>query len=243
MEKKHILILTDWYEPGYKAGGPIQSCRHFIAAMHDRFRISVLTSDRDIGDSTAYPGLPTGQWILREPGINIYYADVSTLDGRLMGDLILSRKPDFVYLNSMYSYRFSILPLFLSWQKKIQTQIVLSPRGMLQQGALKFKAVKKKSFIFLLRRMHIPERIHFHATDPQEKKDILRWFPKAGKVEMIPNFSSAVPSHGLPVEKVAGQLRCVYISRIIPKKNLLFFLKLLNLVPDQIQLEFTIYGE
>lgn len=243
MNKKNILILTDWYEPGYKAGGPIQSCRNFISSMHELYSISVITSDRDIGDEDPYPEIQTNQWIVREPGITIYYAAIKTLNSRLLADLIESRKPDFIYLNSMYSYRFSILPMLLSWKRKVQAQVILAPRGMLQEGALKFKPVKKKLFIYLLKCMHIPQRIYFHATDPQEKKDILRRLPKAGKVDVIPNFSGAIPEDAIPVKKNPGQLRCVYISRIIPKKNILFFLKLLNMVPENIQLEFTIYGE
>lgn len=243
MNKKNILILTDWYEPGYKAGGPIQSCRNFVAAMHELYNISVLTTDRDLGEDNAYPGIQTNQWISRPPGLQVYYVAKETLNSKLLMELIDSQKPDFIYLNSMYSYQFSILPLLLLWRKKIQARIILAPRGMLQEGALKFKSKKKKLFIFLLKCMHIPQRIHFHATDPQEKKDILRRFPKAGSVEVIPNFSGAVPISASPIEKVPGHLCCVYISRIIPKKNILFFLKLLNMVPENIELEFTIYGE
>lgn len=243
MEKKSILIFTDWYEPGYKAGGPIQSCRNFVAAMHELYTISVLTSDRDIGEANAYSGIQINQWINGEPGILVYYATTESLKSSLMADLIESRKPDFIYLNSMYSYRFSILPLLLLWRKKIRAQIVLAPRGMLQEGALKFKSHKKKLFISLLKGLRIPQRIHFHATDQQEKKDILRQFPKAGRVEVIPNFSGTVPLETSPVKKNPGHLCCVYISRIIPKKNILFFLKLLNMVPENIQLEFTIFGE
>ncbi|HEY4155351.1 MAG TPA: glycosyltransferase family 4 protein [Puia sp.] len=243
MPPGNILILTDWYEPGYKAGGPIQSCRNFVSAMHESYRLSVLTLDRDLGDTENYPGIQPGEWTHREPGLPVYYATAETLNRRLLADLIEFRNPDFIYLNSMYSYRFSILPLFLLWRKKIRAQIILAPRGMLQQGALKFKPGKKKLFIALLNVLGISRKIHFHATDEQEKRDILRQFPKAGRVEVISNFSGSVPAYSVPVKKMAGELRCVYISRIIPKKNILFFLKMLNLVPERIQLQFTIYGE
>jgi glycosyltransferase involved in cell wall biosynthesis len=143
----------------------------------------------------------------------------------------------------MYSYRFSVLPLLLLWKKKIKAQVVLSPRGMLKESAIKLKPVRKKLFIALLNRLHIPERVYFHATDLQEKKDILRYFPRAARVELIPNFSAGLPETGPPIEKVPGILRCVYISRIMPIKNILFFLKLLNMVRENIQLEFSIYGE
>ncbi len=237
------MILTDWYEPGFKAGGPIQSCRNFVAAMHELYEISVITGDRDLGDAVAYPGIQTGQWIERSPGIKVYYASKKTLKPALMKDLIHSRQPDFIYLNSVYSPRFSILPMFLLWRKKISAVFVMAPRGMLQAGAVKFKPIKKKLFIYLLNGLGIPAQMNFHATDDQERKDILRRFPRAARVDVIPNFSGGIPARGLPLKKIPGQLRCVYISRITPKKNILFFLKLLNLVSDDTQLEFTIYGE
>ena len=242
-DRKKLLLLTDWYEPGYKAGGPIQSSRNFVAGMHELYDISVLTSDTDLGESQPYPGIPANQWITREPGIRIYYAERETLSAKKLEELIAAENPDFIYLNSMYSYRFSVLPMRLLWKKKIRARVVLSPRGMLRESAIKLKSTKKKLFIALLNRLRIPEQICFHATDNQEKKDILQYFPQAANVVLIPNFSAGLPEKLAPIEKSPGKLRCVFISRILPIKNILFFLKLLNMVPDEVQLEFTIYGE
>ncbi len=235
--------MTDWYEPGYKAGGPIQSCLNFVAAMHEEFEISVLTSDRDLGEAQAYPGIHTNQWIPRAPGISVFYADISKLNSKKLSGLIRDRQPDFIYLNSMYSYRFSVLPLLFSWRNKIFAQVVLAPRGMLQEGALQFKTAKKKLFINLLNFMGVPQKVSFHATDEQENKDIHRYFPKAKSVMEIPNFSAPLPPHTKTIEKIPFRLRAVYISRIIPKKNILFFLQVLKKLPADIQLHFDIYGE
>ncbi len=241
--KKKLLLLTDWYEPGYKAGGPIQSCRNFVQAMYEEFDISILTSDRDLGEKIPYPGIQTNQWITRSPGISVYFADISKLNVKKLSALIEGQNPHFIYLNSMYSFRFSVLPLLFSWRKKITAQVVLAPRGMLQQGALQFKKAKKNLFIRLLNFMGVPQKIRFHATDEQEKKDILRHFPKAKSVEEIQNFSAPLPAHSKIIEKTPGNLRAVYISRIIPKKNIIFFLQLLHKVPGDIRLNFEIFGE
>jgi glycosyltransferase involved in cell wall biosynthesis len=211
--------------------------------MHDDFEISVLTSDRDLGEKQPYPGIVTNQWVKRLPGISVYYADIKTLDAKKLGSLIASRNPDFIYLNSMYSYRFSVLPLLFSWRNKISAQVVLAPRGMLQEGALRFKPAKKKLFIGLLNVMGVPGKVRFHATDDQEKKDILTHFPKAQIVAEIANFSAPLPLHVGGIEKIPGVLRAVYISRIIPKKNIIFFLELLRRLPEDIRLQFDIYGE
>ena len=45
MEKKlKVLILCDWYEPGYKAGGPIQSITNLIIALENKYTFKVVTS-------------------------------------------------------------------------------------------------------------------------------------------------------------------------------------------------------
>lgn len=235
--------MTDWYEPGYKAGGPIQSCRNFVAAMHEELDISVLTSDRDLGETGPYFGIETNEWIQRPPGVSVYYADTSKLSQKKLSALILERNADFIYLNSMYSYRFSIIPLLFSWQNKISAKVVIAPRGMLQEGAMQFKTAKKKLFIRLLNFAGVPQKVHFHATDEQEAEDIRRYFPKAKSISEIPNFSAPLPVQTKPIEKIPGKLRAVYISRIIPKKNILFFIRLLTKLPEDIQLHFDIYGE
>ena len=236
-------MFTDWYEPGYKAGGPIQSTRNFVVAMHELYSISVITSDTDLGESEPYEGIPANRWIDRVPGIRVYYAAQKSLTAALIRDLIDSEKPDFIYLNSMYSVRFSLLPLYHFWRKKIQAKVVLSPRGMLRESAIKSKSTRKKLFIAMLNSLQIPSKIIFHATDEQEKKDILHYFPRAQRVELIPNFSAELPSEVSVIEKNPGRLRCVFISRIMAIKNISFFLDLLKEVPDTILLDLSIYGE
>jgi glycosyltransferase involved in cell wall biosynthesis len=242
MSKKKLLILTDWYEPGYKAGGPIQSCRNFVAAMHEEFEISVLTTDRDLGDKRPYPQILVNQWNQRSPGISVYYAEKEKLTTKKIAELISERQPDFIYLNSMYSYRFSVIPLLFSWRNKISAKIILAPRGMLMEGAMQFKSAKKRLFIRMINFMGVPRKIRFHATDEQEQQDILRHFPKAAQIMDIPNFTAPLPMQLKKIEKVPGILRVVYISRIIPKKNIIFFLQLLRKLPTDINLRFDIYG-
>ena len=91
--------------------------------------------------------------------------------------------------------------------------------------------------------MGVPQKIRFHATDEQEKNDIWHYFPKAKSISEIPNFSAPLPVQAKSIEKLPGRLRAVYISRIIPKKNILFFLQLLKKLPEDVLLQFDIYGE
>ncbi len=211
--------------------------------MHELYSISVITSDTDLGESKPYEGIPANQWITRTPGVQVYYAAQKSLTAALIKDLIDSENPDFIYLNSMYSVRFTLLPLYHFWRKKIRAKVILSPRGMLRESAIGSKSTRKKLFIALLNSLQIPSKIIFHATDEQEKKDILHYFPRAKRIELIPNFSAELPSAVSEIEKNPGKLRCVFISRIMAIKNISFFLDLLKEVPDSILLDLSIYGE
>ncbi|MEL6194486.1 MAG: hypothetical protein AAFR66_20670 [Bacteroidota bacterium] len=52
-----LLIFSDWFVPGYKAGGPIRSITNFCLSMAKYLDIYVFTSDRDLGDDQAYKGI------------------------------------------------------------------------------------------------------------------------------------------------------------------------------------------
>ncbi|HEY4062608.1 MAG TPA: glycosyltransferase family 4 protein [Puia sp.] len=242
-DKKKIVLFTDWYEPGFKAGGPIQSCRNFAAAMQDRYQISIITSDRDLGDLQPYPGIVTDTWIDKGQGLRVWYAGPGSLTGSSIAALVRSAGPDYIYLNSMYSYAFTILPVWLKSRNKLPGKLILAPRGMLHEGAIRFKPLKKKLFIRLLNISGVVRRLIFQATDPQEKEDILKYFPGAGKVVVVPNFPRMEAVVWKNIRKQPGELRCIFISRLAPKKNLLFLLTVLQQLPAGIRLVLTLRGE
>lgn len=239
--KKKILILTDWFYPGYKAGGPIQSCRNFIAAMHGHFDIHVITGDRDLGDIHPYSGITVNQWNDYAGCARVFYA--AQLSLQQLDVLQRQLAPDFIYLNSMFSLRFTIFPLWLAARNRIQAQLVLAPRGMLHAGALQFKARKKKLFLGLIKTAGIQKKIRFHATDTQEAADIAANFPAVKNIVIATNFPRMQQPVFVAPEKKAGMLRCIFISRIAAKKNILYFLQLLKQLPPDIQLVFDIWGE
>ncbi len=240
---KKILLLTDWYHPGFKAGGPIQSCRNLVAACKEDLEIKVYTSDRDLGDNAPYPNILLNQWTEISPGETVYYASPENLSSKNLLEQINSIQPDVIYLNSMFSLKFSLLPLWLKLQRKINAKIVLAPRGMLHQGALQYKPLKKKIFLSLLRLTGITSKIQFHATDEQEEKDIKSHFPSAKKIFNAPNFASAVKPARKLISKETGNLSLVFFSRIAPKKNLLYIFDLLSQHSFPGTIHFTVAGE
>ena len=238
--KKNVILFTDWYEPGFKAGGPIQSCKNLVTTFADEADFFIVTGDRDLGDPAPYPGITTDTWLTVQQA-NVYYASPAKLNGNRIRKLINEVSADIIYLNSMFSYRFTLLPLWAISRMNFTGRLILAPRGMLNQSALSFKKWKKTPFLSLLSQMPILKKIVFHATDPQEVADVQRELGKNGSTVLAANIPSINCSFQRR-KKQPGNLKCIYLSRIHPVKNLLFALDVFKTVTNLAAIRFDIYG-
>jgi glycosyltransferase involved in cell wall biosynthesis len=240
MTKKKILVLVDWFAPGYKAGGPIQSCVNFSFSLKDHFDIYVLTTDTDHGESAPYEGIRTGEWLTPlHPGFRVKYLPKATLRPEMMKEEIRALNPDFIYLNHLFSPLFVVYPLWLKYRGLFRNRVVLCPRGALYDSALSVKPWKKTPFLRLFRWLGIHRRIVFHATNQREKEAILRFFPRS-EVRIADNLPNSNQPGFRSCPKVAGTLQCVFVARIVPIKNLLFLLSALEQVQGKVTL--TVIG-
>jgi glycosyltransferase involved in cell wall biosynthesis len=240
VSKKKIVVLVDWFAPGYKAGGPIQSCVNFAFAMKNDFDVSVLTTDTDHGETTPYPGITTGRWVSNlHPDFTVNYLRKAGLNRGVIKKELLSVEADFVYLNQMFSPLFVVYPLWLKYRGLLKSKVVLCPRGALYDSALSVKTWKKTPFLKLFRVMGLHKRILFHATNQREKEAIQRFFPGSRILiaDNLPNSNQPAFS-GTPKQK--GALKMIFVARIVPIKNLLFVLQALQSVRAAVEL--TIVG-
>ncbi|MGB8194356.1 MAG: glycosyltransferase family 4 protein [Chitinophagaceae bacterium] len=241
--KPIVLIMTDWYEPGFKAGGPIQSCKNIVDAFREKFSFFILTSDRDLGDKQAYPGIETDTWLPLGEHVKIFYASPSYLDRRRFADIVREIKPEVVYFNSMFSLAFTLKPLWWLRNTKFRGRVILAPRGMLQHGALQKKTLKKKFFLTAFRSLGWHKQIIFHATDEQEEQDIQRFFSQHARIILAENIPNVDREPWQERMKIPGRLNCIFISRIHPKKNLHFALSAMKQVSENCNLLLDVYGE
>lgn len=235
-----ILVLIDWYLPGYRAGGPIQSVNNLVQAMKHQFGIKVVTTDTDHDCDDPYPTVQGDQWNQLEDGTEVFYYTKAGLHLSSLKALLEEEEYDFLYLNSMYSVPFTMWPLWLCWRNQIKGRIVLAPRGMLQAGAVRIKWLKKRIYLFLLGLSGVQKKITWHATDETEARDIEGFFGRGLDIRVAPNLPRQDQSPWVEVEKVPGEARFVFSSRVSRKKNLEFFLQLLSQVKGKISLD--VYG-
>jgi glycosyltransferase involved in cell wall biosynthesis len=238
-EKTKVLILTDWFEPGVKAGGPIRSLSNFVKLLKDDLELSVITSDRDLGDKSAYIGIVSDEWITRD-GVRIYYCSPGMLSWKNLSDLIIHHPADHIYLNGMFSIPFTIYPLLMHRLGKIKASIVLAPRGMLKNSALSRKKIKKALFNRIMGWGGFFDGIVFQATDPSESNEIRALPGKLKSIVELSNIPIAAEPYRPPPPKVRGCISLVFIGRIHPVKNLEFLIKLIGALDGQIML--TIVG-
>jgi len=241
MTKKKILVMVDWFVPGYKAGGPIQSCANFAFAMKDEYAVYVLTTDTDHGESAPYQGIVSGRWTNQlDPDIQVFYLPKATLSAQGVKEQIDAVQPDYIYLNHLFSPLFVVYPLWLKFRGSLKGDIVLCPRGALYDSALSVKRWKKTPYLRLFRWMGMPRRILFHATNGREKEAVLQHFP-GSRVLIADNLPNMRQLPFVTFPKQPGSLKCIFIARIVSIKNLLFLLAAMEKAKD-IQIELTIVG-
>ncbi len=238
--KKKILVLVDWFTPGYKAGGPIQSCVNFAFAMKNDFDIYVLTTDTDHGEKQPYPDIISNEWIENPgDGFKIYYTKKQSLSTSQLKRVMLDLNADYVYLNHLFSPYFVVYPLWMKYSGKLQSKIVLCPRGALYASALSVKPYKKKPYINLFRLLGIHKKILFHATNQREKDAIEDYFP-GSRVAIADNLPNTKQPAFQSYKKIPGTLKCIFIARIVAIKNLLFVLSVLEKISSSVVL--TVIG-
>ena len=240
MNKKNIAVLIDWYLPGNKAGGPVKSVYSMLNVLKDEFNFFVVTTNHDLGSSIPYKNIEANKWV-KHNDIPVYYFSKDNLKSKNLLEVINGIKPDLVYLNSFWSYNFSLLPLRFKKAGKIKAEIVLAPRGMLGKGAMSIKPLKKKLFISLLKFVNLHSKTVFHATTADEEKEINKILKKA-KVKIASNVNSASLIEKRIIRKEPGELKLFYLSRIAKVKNLHYALDVLSKVRTDGKIVYDIYG-
>lgn len=237
--KKNILILCDWFLPGYLAGGPIQSIATLTMQLGNDINFKIITTDRDFKAKKPYDGISINTWTNYD-GRDVFYISPENMNPDFVLTLIQNTPHDVIYMNSLYSKLFTIFPLKWKLQKKIQAKIVLAPRGMLRDKALAVKPLKKHLFLLYAKFTGLFKNVHWQSTSQQESKEIKE---RIG-VDIQMTEISNLPANSCEVkfiEKQKGSLRLCFIARIVDIKNLNFAIDVLKDV-KQGQIIFDIYG-
>lgn len=239
MSKPKIALMIDWYLPGTKAGGPVRSVYSLVSLLKPWFDFYIITTNTDLGENEPYQDVEPDTLFLKED-VHYYYFSNGRAGAATIMALLKQIRPDLIYLNSFWSFHFSISIVRLRKKGLIKTPVLLAPRGMLGKGALGLKSMKKRIFLALSRFCGWYRNITFHATQEQEKHDILDKF-RSGRVIVAPNINSGSVVANKSTKEI-NQLNLFYLSRVAKVKNLHFALEILKGIPAGYQVNYDIFG-
>lgn len=260
-----ILVVTGHYLPGFKAGGPIRSISNLVAWLGDEFDFRILTSDRDIHDTEPYPGILPGAWNECDKAFVRYLAPGEQTPAT-MRKILNSIDYDVLYLNSFFSALTRICLSLRRMRLIPDRPTIIAPRGEFSPGALALKGAKKRIYLTLAKLGNLYDGITWQASSIHEQTDILnaihmnisssakiaiapplsRQHRQNLHIRVAPNLTSSYDQDRprlslLPHNpKRAGHADMVFLSRISPKKNLIYALQLLTQVKGEVS--FWIYG-
>ena len=236
MTKKKILISIDWFLPGTRSGGPVRSYTNLIAHLGEYFDFYVITRNTDYCSADIYPNVVSDTWNRWDDHTQIYYFSKNNLNKKNIKDVIGEANCDFLYVNGIYSWYFSILPVLL-FHNKIKT--IVSARGMLNPHAIQVKGAKKKLFLHLANTFGLYRNVSFHATNQQEADHIKTVIDKDTQVKIAPNLPRALLLDF--VEKKKNKVvKFANIARVSEEKGTLKMLRAFRSVKSEVVLD--LYG-
>ena len=161
---------------------------------------------------------------------------------RTVAKLLSKTDPQIIYLNSLFSYRFTILPMIIARIKSRRAAVVLAPRGELSSGALVLKRSKKRIYIALFRLLKLHKTITWHASTCREKADIEREFGSDVRSHIAVNLRTDIVSgqgEHRRSQRTPGDAdgrSLVFFSRITPKKNVMTAIRAVSLTENSAHL-------
>ena len=231
--KKKILLFIDWYLPGYRAGGPIRSCSNMIEHLKELYDFSVVTRDTDYHETNSYKGIKSDEWNILPDGTRVFYFSEKNLSSGTIRKVLDKEDFDSVYINGIFSYYFSILPLRILKGKN--KKVITAARGMLGEGAMSVKKTKKIFFLFTSKLTGLFSDVMFQASNKQEIRDVQKYFGKKVPVLLAPNLPRKMQLEARPDKrKEKGAIKIASIARISPEKNTKFALEVLKHVKGNV---------
>jgi glycosyltransferase involved in cell wall biosynthesis len=216
---KKVMVFSDWFAPGYRAGGPIQSLVNLTSHLTE-VQFFVVTSDTDHHSTEPYSTVIANTWIEYKPHIRVMYLDKYTEQKGTFEQLIREIEPDGIYLNSLFSPRFTLAPMAVLRSMRWNKPIIVAPRGMLKTSALAEKALKKKVFLTMAKWMGWYKNVRWHVTNAAEKDEVFHHFGNSAEVIIADNLPAA-PSSVQPItRKKRDELNLICVARISPEKGI-----------------------
>lgn len=197
----------------------MKSVANMVAVLGDSYEFEIYTSDRDSGMDRPYEGIFLNSPVVVGRALVFYCA--KNLTGLFFYiRSLLANSANIFYLNSFFSFKYSILPLVLICLSCRGRIIVLAPRGEFSIGALSIKSRKKKAFLALAKFSGVYRNLIWHASNHSERDDIYRAFGASANVRIATDLAVSGWNEKIEATKFDDLLKVVFLSRICEMKNI-----------------------
>ncbi len=243
--KQRIMVFCDFYPPSYKSGGGMWTVVNFVDRFSDQFDFFIVTRNHNsVSDTAPFETVLSNEWNDAE-NARVYYASPSAMTVGRFRRLVAEIKPDAFFLNSTFSRpaaTFLLSRLNNSYRK---IPVILAPCGEFSEGALSLKPLKKAAFLRGAKHTKLYRDIIWKASFTAEAEEIRKLMGNDAEVWNAPDIAprSILPDYQQSQKgiKTPGSVRFVFFSRFTRKKNILYFIELLESV-DVGEIELEIVG-
>ena len=198
----------------------------------DRYDFFVVTRNYDSkGDTEPFTSVKTGEWN-RVGNASVFYVQATDLNARTAALRFKEVKPEGVFLNSAFS---TPVVNFLEARRRNlidHVPVILAPCGEFAAGALSVKPFKKKLFLRYAKLVNLFDNVIWKATSELEYEEIRGLLGKHLESLIAPDLApkSILPGFnpGSKPTKKGGAVSFMFFSRLVPVKNIHFFLERLT---------------
>lgn len=228
--RKKILILAEGYFPAQNYGGPPVSILNFCNLLKDKYNFYIVTRDNDINENERLEGITEG-WNNRKEA-QVMYLNGKKKFKKNIENIIKEIKPDLIYVNSFFDYNL----ISAVFSRKNNIPVLIAPRGQLLEGARSNKPIRKKVYIELFKLKSLfHEHIYFQSTSDEEESILKKIFVSKNIISFtnVPSISKISKMRN----KQEESLNLVFLSRIVPKKNLDYAIEILKTLDENVSLD------
>lgn len=227
VDRPAVLVLSRTYPPVNTTGGPSRSLEALAFALADEAQLWVVTEGRDaLGQQS--DAVPLDRWFDWGPA-QVWCCSTGRTGPRLLRRLAREAGASVVYANSLFDPWFGLaqVPALLRGRRA-----VVAPRGELAPGALAHRWPRKRAALALARASRVARRVAWQASSDDEAAEIAQRFPGAPVGVAAP----LRPVVDAPARPPTDGRSLVFLSRIVPKKNLSGLLGALRYVTPPVHL-------
>lgn len=243
-DRPNILVICDYFLPGFESGGAMRTLVNMIERFSDRFDFRVVARDHDGPHNLQpYTTVNIGEW--NDLGnCQVYYLSRSDIGIGTIKRLIGEAKPNAIYLNSVFS-PLTIRTLLLRRFGRIGgVPVILAPEGELCLGALTLNPLRKAVFLTGAKMIALYRGLIWKAAADTEKEDVERVLGHDGQMFVAPNMPPRTIFDEYNADnkpsKDTGSARFIFLSRFMRKKNLNWVLSHLHSITGDLTID--IYG-